>query len=234
MYNVLHALEPLICPASAIASTIAFWASLQVFRMQRIVTKRHTEQSWLFISAGIGLWAISHIANTLMDYFIGRPAIALTLIDLIVYAGYILIIVGLVVSLYPIFNYLRETGRDKPIKAVLVITVVSGTALIYYIASQIPYLVGGGSKMLILTETVYVILDLIVLMLTLKAVILFLGGTLAKKFALIFLGFMLVTIADLLVALTGDYVFLNGIVRLIGYAVLAGGIYSYGESPPIV
>ncbi len=233
MYQILQGLKSIIFAVITIASLVTFWASLKVLEKQRWVIEDYKKASWFYISAGIGIWAVAHAINFFYEYT-GSFTSVFSVADLVMYFGYILLLGGFHISVKPITSLIKDTEISTNIKMVYIFTSLVGLLLIIMVLANIPNILAEKGLFTILGETLYIIFDIAMLTTMLKIIVLYLGGTIAKRFATLAFGFAVITIGDSLLAITGDYMLYNGIIRIIGYVILATAIYKYSDMPPVV
>lgn len=231
MYQILQGLKSIIFAVTTIASLITFWACLRVLEKQRWVIRDYKRASWFYISAGIGIWAVAHAINLLYEYM-GSFISAFSVADLVMYVGYILLLGGFHLSVKPITSIIKDT--EISIKMVYVFTSLVGVLLIIMVLVYTPNILAERGLVAILSDTLYIIFDIAMLTTMLKIIVLYLGGSIAKQFAILAFGFAVITMGDFLLAITGDHILYNGLIRIVGYAILAAAIYKYSDVPPVV
>ncbi|GEM_PF-2531321 len=220
---------------TVIAVGFAFWASLRVLNRQKWILYKLLKASWFYISIGFGLWFIAETIWLTYTIILGKP-LEFSIADITWLLGYIFIFAGLYRSVKPFSLLFKKTGLNHKMKLAYAIPSILGTLLIAITLVNVPEVVNEEGLTTVIVDTSYVILDLVLLTLALKALLFFNSGKISNGLTLFSTGLALLAVSDLPYFVIGGYYPWNilDLLYVISYIVIATGIYIYSRQTPII
>ena len=218
---------------TVLAAGAAFWASLRVLERQKLILYELLRAPWFYISTGLGLWLVAETLWLAYILLVGEP-LELSAADIAWVLGYILVFAGLYKGVKPLSSSLKSTLGHR-MKLALGPPLLLGALLVATLA-EIPEAIAEEGLLVVIVDTSYVLLDMVLLTLSLEAVAFFWRGKFARGPALFSLGLALLAVGDLPYFAVGGYCpgSLLDLLYAVSYMVMAAGIYDYSRRPPVI
>lgn len=235
LYSEPRCVELYVNTLTVLAIGAAFWASLQVLKRQKLILYELLRASWLYISTGLGLWLVAETAWLTYILLLEEP-LELSVADIAWALGYAFMFAGLYRGVKPLSFLTKSTGLGHKMRLTYAIPLVLGTLLVAATLTEIPEAIAKEGLLTVVVDTSYVLLDIVLLTLSLKAVVFFWRGRFVRGPALFSVGLALLAVSDLPYFAIGGYYPGNPLDLLcaVSYIVMATGIYVYSKQPPVI
>jgi len=234
LYSEPRHVELYVNALTVLAAGAAFWASLRVLERQKLILYELLRAPWFYISTGLGLWLVAETLWLAYILLVGEP-LELSAADIAWVLGYILVFAGLYKGVKPLSSSLKSTLGHR-MKLALGPPLLLGALLVAAALAEIPEAIAEEGLLVVIVDTSYVLLDMVLLTLSLEAVAFFWRGKFARGPALFSLGLALLAVGDLPYFAVGGYCpgSLLDLLYAVSYMVMATGIYVYSRRPPVI
>jgi len=235
LYPELYDVEVYLNALTVVAAGAAFWASLRVLERQRWILYELLRAPWFYISVGLGLWLTAETIWLAYIVLLGEP-LEFSVAGATWLLGYVFMLVGFYRGVRPLTLLTKKTSLSRRMRVAYLASLVLGVLLLTATFTRVPGAIAEEGLATVLVDTLYVVLDLALLTLSLEGAIFLYGGRLTKGPALFSLGMALLTVGDLPYFVIGGYYPGNilDLLYVVSYIVMATGIYIYSRQPPVI
>jgi len=235
LYSEPRHVELYVNALTVLAAGAAFWASLRVLERQKLILYELLRAPWFYISTGLGLWLAAETLWLAYIVLLGEP-LELSVADIAWVLGYVFVFAGLYKGVKPLSPLLRNANLGRKMRLALGLPLLLGALLVAATLAEVPEAVAEEGLLVVIVDSLYVLLDIVLLTLSLEAMVFFWKGKFVSGPALFSLGLALLAVSDLPYFAVGGYYPGNALDLLcvVSYIVMAAGIYVYSRQPPVI
>jgi hypothetical protein len=189
--NLLAQISNYLTPVLALTAL-----AIAVLNVVKVGVRRNDRLSvvWFSFTLTLVLWFLSEVAQSFYPLVVGIPTPNLSYVDVFGLAGYLPVMFGVLVLVWPF----KEAFASKKFGGVLLLVLVSSAGLV----ALLPMVIRQTELPVLLVNLAYPILDVVALAIAVPALVIFMRGTFWRPFLILVVGLILALGAHVLFAMT--------------------------------